>query len=212
ERTYVLLLIIIVSIGHAFGRSDPKDHDDKSTTHIAFSDLDGTGPYSVYADFRILLVLVSLIGLGGFAPRFMTEQFIAAPQKSEPKTFSTMIWSVKFMHDNNGWSTFDRAATVINNTEADVISFLESDASKPFLGNNDITMWMSEKLGMYSDFGPSTASHTWGNNLMSKYKIVKAVHHLLPSPDGQVGPAIHATLNISGTMVDIVTARNGNYR
>ncbi|XP_077984220.1 PGAP2-interacting protein-like [Glandiceps talaboti] len=210
ERTYLLVVIVILMIGFAMGRGDAKDHEDKSTTHLAFSDIDGTGPYSVYADFKILLAVVTLVGLAGFAPRMMPERQYKPPEKADPKVFSAMIWSVRFLYDNDGWPTFERSAMLLNQTEADVISLLESDASKPFLGNNDITMWMSERLKMYSDFGPSTRDHTWGNNLFSKYRIVSSSHHLLPSPTGELAPAIHATVNISGTLVDFVTVHNGN--
>lgn len=44
---------------------------------------------------------------------------------------------------------------------------------------------------------------------MSKFRIIKSRHLLLPSPVGELACAIHATLDVWGTPVDVLVSHNG---
>ncbi len=84
---------------------------------------------------------------------------------------------------------------------ADVIGLLETDASKAFMGSNDLAAWLGERLQMFVDFGPATKDHTWGNILLSRYPIRNSSHLLLPSPDGELAPALSAVLDVQVGLV-----------
>ncbi|XP_059144809.1 PGAP2-interacting protein-like [Physella acuta] len=161
-----------------------------------------------YLKVVFLIFLVSQVGM----MKRLSKYKPGSEVKSNPKIFTAGIWTYHFGYDNKGWPSMERAATMINNTGVDVITLLESDASKPFLGNNDLASWLAEKLNFYVDFGPSTKDHTWGNLILSKYPIVKSQHHLLPSPHGELAPAITASINVSGTLVNFVVTHMGNDR
>lgn len=89
------------------------------------------------------------------------------------------------------------------------VGLLESDLQRVIGGFRDMTQFLAEDLGMYVDYGPGPNKHTWGAALLSKFPIINSTHHLLPSPVGELAPAIHATLDIYGQMIDVIVSHNG---
>ncbi|WAQ99443.1 PG2IP-like protein [Mya arenaria] len=153
----------------------------------------------IFLGLFAVLAVILCAGLLGFGNRYndLRGKF-DRPVQSSPKQITTAIWTYHFGYDNKGWPSLERTASLLNDTGADVITMLESDASKPFLGNNDLGTWLGERLGL--------------NLILSKYPFVKSAHHLLPSPHGELAPAVTATVNVSGSLVDFVVTHMGNDR
>lgn len=154
-----------------------------------------------------VLTVLAALSVAVFIHRTPTTPF--KPYNEVSKTFTTGIWCVHFGLDNDMWSSETRMRDLIRDAEVDIIGLLESDTERLIGGNRDFTQTIADDLGMYVDYGPGPNKHTWGAALLSKFPIVSSTHHLLPSPVGELAPAIHATLDIYGEMVDIVVFHSG---
>ncbi|KAJ5683966.1 uncharacterized protein N7477_000311 [Penicillium maclennaniae] len=144
--------------------------------------------YYIYVLAALQLLSISVAYL-----RFPTNDY--QPHHKEDKVLTAGIWTVHFGLDNDMWAAERRMRDVLGELELDVIGFLESDNQRIIMGNKDVTQYIAEDLGYYVDFGP--------------FPIVNSTHHLLPSPVGELAPAIHATLDMYGEMVDIFVFHSG---
>ncbi|KAF2400129.1 calcofluor white hypersensitive protein precursor [Trichodelitschia bisporula] len=154
----------------------------------------------VLAGLELLAVVIAFL-------RF--PQYDYKPYHPETKSITAGIWTIHFSLDNDMWSSEHRMRDVIKELELDVVGLLESDLQRIIMGNRDTTQFIAEDLGMYVDYGPGPNKHTWGAALLSRFPIVNSTHHLLPSPVGELAPAIHATLDCYGQLVDVFVFHSG---
>lgn len=158
--------------------------------------------YYLHVLFALQLLSASIAYL-----RFPTNDY--QPYHKNEKVLTAGIWTIHFSLDNDMWSSERRMRDAIKELEIDVIGLLESDLQRIIMGNRDTTQYLAEDLGMYVDYGPGPNKHTWGSALLSKFPILKSTHHLLPSPVGELAPAIEATLDVYGEQVDVFVFHSG---
>ncbi|KAL7619372.1 Protein cwh43 [Parahypoxylon ruwenzoriense] len=155
----------------------------------------------------IALSIVNLFFLAAAFRRFPSYDY--EPYHADSRLITAGIWTIHFSLDNDMWSSEYRMRDLIKELEIDVVGLLESDLQRIIMGNRDTTQFLAEDLGMYVDYGPGPNKHTWGAALLSKFPIVNSTHHLLPSPVGELAPAIHATLDAYGELVDVFVFHSG---
>ncbi|SMR63811.1 unnamed protein product [Zymoseptoria tritici ST99CH_3D1] len=156
-----------------------------------------------------IYVLLALQLLSGSIAYLRFPSYNYKPYHEDAKLITAGIWTVHFSIDDALYSSERRMEQLIRETELDLIGLLESDLQRIIMGNRDTTQYLAEELGMYVDYGPGPNKHTWGAALLSKFPILNSTHHLLPSPVGELAPAIHATIDAYGELIDVFVFHSG---
>ncbi|KAJ7219905.1 Frag1/DRAM/Sfk1 family-domain-containing protein [Mycena pura] len=198
ERTDLVLILQMACLSLAFEWPGLKSRASQRKTAVSPAFLSCT-PVTL-ACFSVASLLVTM---------YRTPTGFPQPFKPGPRIFNAGIWTVHFGMDNEGRDSQRLVRDVVRDMELDVLGLLETDLHRIVFGNRDLTRVLVEEIGYYVDVGPGAASHTWGAVLLSKFPIVNSTHHLLPSPHGELAPAIEAVLDVFGTYVTVVVAHNG---
>lgn len=135
---------------------------------------------------------------------------VPQPYHSDSKVITAGIWTIHFGLDNDMWSSEESMMYLMEEMQLDVVGLLETDTQRIVMGNRDLTSKLGHDLNMYTDFGPGPNKHTWGCILLSKFPIINSTHHLMPSPHGELAPAIHATIKTyDDILVDVFVFHGG---
>jgi endonuclease/exonuclease/phosphatase family metal-dependent hydrolase len=226
-----MLLFHVWVVAYAFVPGGPlvREHTDwvMATTMIligcgVFSTLQNSGSPAKQKSFRpqpnaaarkqrsyYIYVLLGLQLLSASIAYLRFPSYNYEPYHKDSKLITAGIWTIHFSIDNDMWSSERRIESLIRETELDVVGLLESDLQRIIMGNRDTTQYLAEELGMYVDYGPGPNKHTWGSALLSKFPIVNSTHHLTPSPVGELAPAIHATIDAYGELIDVFVFHSG---
>ncbi|KAK7044264.1 Protein cwh43 [Paramarasmius palmivorus] len=165
-----------------------------------------TLPASVASSTRTVLAFISVLGVLSTLYRLPSSP--PTPYRPGPRILRAGIWTIHFGIDNEGRDSQRRVKDLITGLQLDVVGLLETDLHRPVYGNRDLTRVIAEE-GYYVDIGPGPNAHTWGAVLLSKFPIINSTHHLLPSPHGELAPAIEAVLDVFGTPVAVIVSHNG---
>lgn len=155
----------------------------------------------------LLMVLVAVAMTISVTRR--VEPSSIKPHYPEERMLTAGIWTVHFGFDQNMRDSSRRMSSLLKELKMDIVGLLETDLQRPAFGNRDLTQWLAQELNMFADVGPSPKKHTWGAVLLSKFPIINSTHHLLPSPHGELAPAIHAVLDIYGVPTHVIVSHNG---
>ena len=158
---------------------------------------------------KLVGATVGFVALSSLVIPFARKVHISAPSHSQERLVTAGIHTVHFGLDQNMYDSTRRLSSIYKEMDLDIVGLLETDLHRSVFGNRDLTQWLAEELGMYADIGPAPKYHTWGAILLSRFPIINSTHHLLPSPVGELAPAIEAWVDLYGVPTQIIVSHNG---
>ncbi|TFK20701.1 hypothetical protein FA15DRAFT_673223 [Coprinopsis marcescibilis] len=201
ERTDAVLTAQIVCLAFAFNWPGLASASSK----VSFA-ITGIAPSGKKAAYTALALVSSLATLSTL---YRTPVVAPTPYQPAGRIVNAGIWTVHFGINNEGHDSQRGMRDLIRDMELDIVGLLETDLHRTAYGHRDLTRVMLEDIGYNVDIGPGPNSHTWGAVLLTKFPIINTTHHLLPSPGGELAPAIEAVLDIYGTETTVIVSHNG---
>jgi endonuclease/exonuclease/phosphatase family metal-dependent hydrolase len=129
--------------------------------------------------------------------------------RPETERLKLMTYNIQQGFDALGNKNLEAQLAVIQRVGPDILGLQESDTARVANGNVDAVRYLADHLDMYSYYGPTTTTGTFGIALLSKYPIQNPATFFMYS-QGEQTAAIHAELDLAGKTYHIFVTHLGN--
>jgi endonuclease/exonuclease/phosphatase family metal-dependent hydrolase len=158
--------------------------------------------------------VVALAGLMGIVASIVTAARPAPPPEGK-RSLRILSYNIQQGYSADGVKNFDGQLAVLREANADVIGLAESDTNRIAGGNCDVVRYYADGLDMYSYYGPSPVTGTFGVALLSRYPIHNATTFFLFSygegrHDSEQTAAAQAEIAVGGKTFTVVVTHLGN--
>ena len=127
------------------------------------------------------------------------------------QTLTLMTFNIRSAHSGSGTVELDSIIEEIRETNADIIGLQEVDLNMPRSNYQDQGRIIAEQLGYHYFYGEniSILGIQYGNVLLSKYPILRAINHRLPRMELEPRGMIEADIDINGTLWHVFVTHLG---
>lgn len=154
--------------------------------------------------------LLVLFYIGFVAPNGVGVQSLPAALFPVPSTLTILTWNIRHGQGEDGKVELSRIASLLRESQADVIALQEVDRYRLRSGFIDQARELSNMLGMEMRFAPSLTYKVgqYGNVILSRYPIMASSWTLLPG-SMETRSLLTATILIGSKPVHIATTHLG---
>jgi len=128
---------------------------------------------------------------------------------AEKSTLRILTYNIQQGYSEDGLKNFHGQLDLIQGMDADLIGLQESDTARIAGGNADVVRFMADRLNMYSYYGPTTVTGTFGIALLSRYPLENERTFFMYS-EGEQTAAIEAEVVVGGRRFHVLVTHLGN--
>jgi endonuclease/exonuclease/phosphatase family metal-dependent hydrolase len=136
-----------------------------------------------------------------------------APKPVQPASseggLRVLTYNIQQGYSADGLRNLDGQLDLIRQVDADLVGLQETDTNRISGSHDDLVRYFADRLNLYSYYGPSPVSGTFGIALLSKYPLIDPRTYYLYST-GEQTAIISAQVQVGGQNYHIYVTHLGN--